>query len=202
MEWIKDNAALLQLGLGMLSAVVWLAYLHILYMGFVRQRQAVVMISHGAAEDERARCIVSNMATEPIYVIAILARLTIGDKTYQASVIDREELNLDTMEEPIKRTNQGPLKAGEYMDIGSFKDLIYRARQKIEIPDGEPVKDIELTVGAASGHASKLVVARRKFERSVDEHNEVHFIPTTILTKQVRGRWNQRKLLRQLDYTD
>ena len=45
-------------------------------------------------------------------------------------------------------------------------------------------------------------MARRKFERSVDEHNEVHFIPTTILTKQVRGRWNQRKLLRQLDYTD
>jgi hypothetical protein len=202
MEWIKDNAELLRLGLGMISALVWLAYLQILYMGFVRQRQAVIMISHGAAEDERARCIVSNMATEPIYVIAILARLTIGEKTYEASVIDREELNLDTMEDPIKRTNQGPLKSGEYMDIGSFRDLIYRARQKTEIPDGEPVKEIEITVGAASGHASKLVVARRKFERCVDEHDDVHFIPTTILTKQIRGHWNQRKLLRQLHYSD
>ncbi|KIN75351.1 Cardiolipin synthetase [Sulfitobacter noctilucae] len=198
MDWIRQNADILQLGLGLVSAVVWLAYLQILYLGFVRQRQAVIMIGHGAASDDRARCIVTNMGTEPIYVIAALAKLTIDGKPYKASVIDREELNLDTLDDPIKRTTLGPLKSGEYMDLGSFRDLIWRAERRLGLAEDCRVEQIELSIGAASGHATKLVIASRVFKREDDPSGNVTFQPTTLLTRQLRGGWNHRSILRQL----
>lgn len=197
MDWIKDNSEVLQLGLGLVSAVVWLGYLQILYLGFARQRQAVVMIHHGAAEDDRARCTVSNMGTEPIYVMALLAKLTIDGKTVNATVTDREELAFEDLETPISRTTQGPLKSGEYMDVGSFSDLIWRAQQRNGVSDASLTDEIEVSVVAASGHASKLVVANRTFQRRKDDDGAVHFIPTSVLTKQIRGPWTRRKLLRR-----
>ncbi len=198
MDWIRQNAEILQLGLGVISAVVWLAYLQILYLGFVRQRQAVIMIGHGAASDDRARCIVTNMGTEPIYVIAVLAKLTIDGKPYKASVIDREELDIEDLEDPLKRTTLGPLKSGAYMDLGSFKDLIWRAQQRLGLARDSRVEEIELTVGAASGHATKLVVATRAFRREDGAEGSAVIQPATLLTRQVRGGWHRRKILAQL----
>ncbi|MEQ6249688.1 hypothetical protein ABMC89_12415 [Sulfitobacter sp. HNIBRBA3233] len=200
MEWISQNSDVLQVVLTALSAVVWLAYLQLLYLGYVRQRQAVIMIHHGAAEDDRARLIVSNMGAEPIYIIAILARLTVDGEIFNASVIDREELSFEHLDTPLKRTNQGPLKSGEYLDAGSFGDLIWRARQRLGLSDDTTADDIEITVGAASGHASKLVVAKRKFSRQRGQDGTITYVPTTILTRQVRSNWNRRKALRELNY--
>ena len=202
MDWIAENVTLLQLGLTALSAVVWLAYLQLLYLSFTRQRQAVVMIHHGAAEDDRARCIITNMGTEPVYVIAILARLEVAGKNHHASVIDREELEFEDLDNPLKRTSQGPLKSGEYMDVGSFGDIIFRACRRLGLEETPQVDAVEITVGAASGHASNLVVANRTFRRRADSAGNVRFVPTTLLTKQVRGSWYRRKLLKRLNYDD
>jgi hypothetical protein len=199
MDWIRENSDVLQLCLAMLSAAVWLAYLQLLYLGFVRQRQAVIMIHYGAAEDDRARLTVSNMGAEPIYVIAILARITVAGETYDASVIDREELSFEDLDLPIKRTNQGPLKSGEYVDVGSFRDLVWRARQRLGLEGEDPVQHIEITVGAASGHASQLVVAKRSFRRQEDG-GRVVFVPASILTRQIRSNWRRRKVLKELHY--
>lgn len=199
MEWLRENSDLIQLGLAMLTALVWLAYLQLLYLGFVRQRQAVVMIHHAAADDDRARLILSNMGSEPVYVIAIMARLRIDGKRYKASVIDRDELSFENLEDPLKRTNQGPLKSGEYVDVGSFRDLVTRARGRLKLESAEEPEEIEITVGAASGHASKLVVAKRNFRRTIKDET-ITFVPTTVLTRQVRSNWNRRKVLAELNY--
>ena len=199
MDWIRSNTELLQVALATLSAVVWLAYLQIFYLGFRRQRQSVVMINRGAADDQRARLIVSNMGTEPVYIFALMARIKVEGRSYHAAVTDRDELTLEDLDIPLKRTIQGPLKSGEYVDVGSFADLVWRAKHRLKFADKDDVDEIEITVGAASGHASKLVVARRTFERR-DDGETVSFVPTTILTKQIRTGWNRRKALKALDY--
>lgn len=97
MDWITDNAEIVILGLAALSAVVWIAYLQLFYLSFKRQRESMIMIQRGAVEDDRARFIVTNLGTEPIYIIAVLAEVTIGGERHVASVTDRDEVAFETL---------------------------------------------------------------------------------------------------------
>lgn len=199
MEWVNQNSAMLQVALGALTAVIWLAYLQLIYLGFIRQRRAVVMIHHGAADDDRARLTLSNMGSEPVYIFTIIAKITIDGKVHEASVLDREEMSFDDLEFPTRRTNQGPLKTGEYIDVGSFADLLKRAKLRLGINAGDKAEEVELTVGAASGHASSLVVAKRSFVRE-EEGSRVIYRPKTILTEQVQRSWRRKRALKELGY--
>jgi hypothetical protein len=55
-------------GRGRAQRRVWLLYLHLFLTSYRRQQETVILIHRGASEDDRARCIVSNMGSEPIYV--------------------------------------------------------------------------------------------------------------------------------------
>jgi len=45
LDWITMNASSLQLAVSVLTGVVWLAYFHILWLNFRRQRQAGMLAS-------------------------------------------------------------------------------------------------------------------------------------------------------------
>lgn len=193
-DWIAQNSDVLNIGFAAVSAVIWLAYLHLFYRTVSRQRSPMVMIDSAAAEDDQARCIITNMGAEPIYVLAMIVRLRIDETDHHAYIANRYELALEDFDEPSRRSNQGPLKSGEFFDGGSFRDMIRRAGAA---DDASP-EEIEVTLGAASGHASELVIASRTFERIAQEDGPARYLPTEFLTRQERGRWNRRKLLSRL----
>ena len=65
LDWIAKNTGTLQVAISLLTGIVWLAYLHILWLNFRRQRQAVILINRSVAQDENAHCFVTNMGAEP-----------------------------------------------------------------------------------------------------------------------------------------
>ncbi len=199
LDWIRDNSDTLQLAISVVTALVWLAYLHILYLGFRRQRQAVILINRSIARDERAHCFVTNMGAEPIYLMEVMARVKTEDKSYTVKVTEREEVALDDVEDPLTRTNQGPVKSGEFVDIGSFLDLLHRAEARIGT-EGlfEKVRQMDLTVAAADGHATHLVAARRKFKAEWKD-GKPYFVPERVMTRQIRNIFQRRKIAAMLE---
>ena len=199
LEWISNNSGVLQVTVSLLTMVVWLAYLHILYLNFRRQRQAVILINRSIAQDENAHCFVTNMGAEPIYLLEVMAKVTTDDKTYHVKVTEREEVALDEVDDPLTRTNQGPIKSGEFIDIGSFTDLLRRADACIGT-EGifHEVREMELTVAAADGHATHLVAAKRKF-RADWKDDKPYFVPERLMTRQIRNIFQRRKISAMLE---
>lgn len=199
LDWIAKNADTLQLAISLLTAMVWLAYLHILWLNFHRQRQAVILINRSIAQDENAHCFVTNMGTEPIYLMEVMARVVTESKTYNVKVTEREEFSLDKVEDPLTRTNQGPIKSGDFVDIGSFQDLLRRAEARIGT-EGlfDRVRQMDLTVVAADGHATHLVAAGRKFRADWQE-GKPYFVPEHVQTHQIRNYFQRRKITAMLE---
>lgn len=199
LDWIANNAGTLQVAISLLTAVVWLAYLNILWLNFRRQRQAVILINRSIAQDENAHCFVTNMGAEPIYLMEVMARVVTDDKTYIVKVTEREEVALDEVEDPLTRTNQGPIKSGDFIDIGSFLDLLHRADARIGC-EGlfNEVRQMDLTVAAVDGHATHLVAAQRKF-RVEWQDGKPYFVPERVMTDQIRNIFRRRKISAMLE---
>ena len=199
LDWIAKNSDSLQLVVSLVTGMVWLAYLHIIWLGFRRQRQSVILINRSVAQDENARCFVTNMGAEPIYLLEVMAKVVTDDKTYVVKVTEREEVALDEVEDPVARTNQGPIKSGSFVDIGSFVDLLRRAEVRTG-SDGlfDNVRQMELTVAAADGHAKHLVAARRKFQAEWKD-GKPYFVPESLMTDQIRNIIQRRKINAMLE---
>jgi hypothetical protein len=199
LDWIAENSGTLQLAISLFTAVVWLAYLHILWLSFRRQRQTVILINRSIANDENAHCFVTNMGAEPIYLMEVMARVVTQDKTYVVKVTEREEVAFSEFEDPLARTNQGPIKSGEFIDIGSFTDLLRRADVRIG-SDGifDRVLQMDLTVAAVDGHATYLVAARRQFKAQWND-GKPYFVPERVMTHQIRSLFQRRKIVSMLE---
>jgi hypothetical protein len=194
LDWIAAHSSVLQVAVGMVTAVVWVVYLHLILVNYRRQLETVILIHRGASEDDRGRCIVSNMGSEPVYIVSVLAELTIDGENWVAHVTDREELDLDTLDDPIRRTSQGPLKSGEYLDIGSFHEIAQRAlNHTAPGKSPETVERIRVTVIAVSSHAASLVGAEREFVRQKGEAGYT-VTPTTLVARQLRSRADRRRV--------
>ena len=199
LDWIAQNSDRLQVVVSLLTMLVWLAYLHIFWLNFRRQRQAVILITRSVAQDENAHCFVTNMGAEPIYLLEVMAKVVTEDKTYNVKVTEREEIALDEVEDPLTRTNQGPVKSRDFIDIGSFIDLLRRADVRIG-SEGifDEVQEMELTVAAIDGHAAHLVAARCKF-RADWKDGKPYFLPERVMTHQIRSIFQRRKINAMLE---
>ncbi|QXT38148.1 hypothetical protein [Gymnodinialimonas ceratoperidinii] len=198
LDWIAANSSSLQLAISLATAVIWMAYLHILWLNFRRQRQAVILINRSIAQDENAHCFVTNMGAEPIYLMEVMARVKTDDKTYVVKVTEREEIPLEDMDDPLARTNQGPLKSGEFVDIGSFLDILHRADARVGT-DGlfHEVQEMEIIVAAADGHAKHLIAASRNFNAEWTDDKPC-FVPDTIMTRQIRNFFHRHGIVSML----
>lgn len=147
-EWIKENYALVNVGIGIATLLVWVIYAQLLYSGFRRQRTPRVLINRGRKKDLDALCIISNMSQEAIYVEYILAALGTSRGKIVMDVTDFEqdpeedreddEGNRETVsvipQDLRENTRQGPLLSGEFMHIGTFNDVVGRLAREAEIP--------------------------------------------------------------------
>lgn len=194
LDWVQQNTELVGAVSNVAMVLIWVLYLQIFLVSYIRQRRASVHIDRGAATDETARCIVTNMGQETIYLSAIMVELILDGRIERALVTDKEELPLEETHQPLEKTNKGPLKNGEARDIGSFWDLAQRAnfRLGIEIPMNE-LRAMEVTVVAASNQAHMLIGGCKRFS-VVQSDGRRAFAPDGMLTRQIRSPWQRRRL--------
>ncbi len=201
LEWINTYSTQIDLFLSAATAVVWIVYLQLFLITFLRQTRSEILISIGAGHGTRARCFVSNLGMEPIYLSDIVLCLRGADGETRAFVTEREELRPEDLSRPAEGTNQGPLKSGESADIGSFDNLVARAQAINRDVALANYQEMEVTVVAQAASNASLIAARRAFRIVEAEGTEgnLRVRPVGLKTRQIRSYFARRRLHRELE---
>ncbi|WP_339948026.1 hypothetical protein [uncultured Albimonas sp.] len=210
LDWISEHSTLVQVVVQVLTAAVWIVYLHLLLAGFRRQRRSNLLISRAAGDDDRAHLLVSNLGAEPIDVVSVIADLEferparrVGDgtrwETRSAVVSDRNSDSRRAEGDGLQATRKGPLESGACRDLGSFRDMMDSALAALELaPQAEELRRVTLTVAAESGRDALLVAGRQSFA-VVHLEGRRAWLPRKARTEQVRAGRERRALARRLD---
>lgn len=196
-EWIQDNSDVLNTlaNFGMLG--IWVAYLQLFLQSYRRQRRAHILINRGAGRDLDARCLIGNMSSGAVYVETIVARLFDLDDVVSCAVTDVVRRDEDPLpDDPRAETRQGPLSAGGYVDIGSFRSILDQVALEAEGGAATPADrsfELEVLVIAAYASENRCVGARRRFQVQKEESGFL-LKPCTAGTEQVRGRHERLRL--------
>src|SRR5690606_25677631 len=94
-EWMSQRQEFLNLLVNLGMLVVWIAYLQLFLANFRRQRRPNILINFGAGSGLSARCLVSNMSSEAIYIESIIAKLEGDGTTQTCAVTDLEDLGAE-----------------------------------------------------------------------------------------------------------
>ncbi|WP_337918686.1 hypothetical protein [Pseudaminobacter soli (ex Zhang et al. 2022)] len=183
-------------GLGTL--MVWVIYLQVFISSYRRQLRATLLITRGAGQGLEARCFLSNMSSESIYVQSVLVALWAPEKSMAFPVTDILGLDNEAPADPWKRTRQGPLGSGETRDIGSFGNLIEQGLRALQTDSREgiaPMAIQRLTIEVVGLYGSEdlPVGARRRF-LVLEENGRPRIQAKGIQTQQIRGRRERKKL--------
>lgn len=193
-DWMQEHSGALNVTLNAAMLMVWLAYLHLFLTSFRRSNRAVIHIARATDTDGEARCLVTNMGSDMVYILGIKIDVHAGDKRFATLVTDRVHEDDPLGGQMRDRTNQGPLNGGEVLDIGSFRRICARA---IEGEDASEADAVEITVIVAAQQAKRLMGGYKRFDiqranGSVSYHSE------GVLTRQITSASRRRDLEREL----
>lgn len=198
-NWILQNSTVVQALVGMVTALVWITYLHMFVAGMRRQRRTEILITLGGDQGIAARIIISNLGLEPIYVLEVILRICTADAESSILVTDRAERNPTDKPSLAVATLQRPLKSGDHVEIGSIDDLLERAslhsqRKREDLH----MTRVEITVAAVTAASSGIVAARRVFK--VTGQDDILLLqPESLWAQQIRDRPGRRAIIRQLE---
>lgn len=201
LTFIETHAAVLQIAATLLTAAIWIIYLQVFVRQFVRQRRTHILINVGASNTLDARCFVANLAFEAIYISDIVMILHDHDD-FEAPISDRTDAIGGANAPPNVRTYQGPLKSGEFVDIGSFRDLMERAAAASQaLPtriDVDNFGAFDIVAVANTPARNAIAAAMRTFD-IFGSGNERIVVPRGIDTVQIRSKRRLASLKRDLE---
>ncbi len=121
--WLKENHAIISALSSFAMLGVWMLYLHLFYSSYRHQLRPKILITRGGGDTVAARCIVTNMSSEIIFVQAVFLRLSYPDReqVYSLSEADRKGFSPSDRRSELV---QGPLRSGDFLDLGSFEELL------------------------------------------------------------------------------
>ncbi|NDV00603.1 hypothetical protein [Pseudoroseicyclus tamaricis] len=198
MTWITDHSSLLNLAVNVGMFLIWVAYLQIFLMNYLRGRRPRIIISRGGGSSIDALCLVSNMSQEPIYLQSIYCTIRGKDgSTCSATITDREMLAraADGTDAPGV-TSHGPLGRAEFMSLGPYRRLLDITVEQSD--DGacaldelsEQIEGFEIMVVSAFGGDDLEIAAKRDFriDRSEEPWNVIPVYPQTTQISSRRER--------------
>ena len=205
LDWIEQHHETLSVLVNAGMLVVWVAYLQLFLANYKRQTQPKILINIGAGRSIDGRCLVSNMSSEAIYIESLIAILETTEGQWMCPVTDAQELA--DKKDLRSKTVQGPLKQGEVMDVGSFRDLVQHVVQESECPVPaenefpEGLAALEIQAVADFGPEDLLVGAKRRFDL-VRKDGAWALGMHTPQTEQIRSRGERRRIRRLLENVD
>lgn len=197
MRWVAEHSQVIGVAVNVALLVIWALYLHLLLRMFRRQNRSNILINRGAGEGTGSRCLVSNMSSEPIYVQAVILEVGAGGRRWSRRISDVATLGeAESATSAIARTRQGPLGKGEFIDIGTFTDLVATALQRVRDDPGAPsgideAEWVGVTVVGVYTSERELIGAARRFRIERDS-GALH--PVEALARQITNRRERRSL--------
>jgi hypothetical protein len=203
LQWIQDHPQLITVLTGMGTLAVWVIYLQVFVSSYRRQLRATLLITRGAGTGLEARCFLSNMSSEPVYVASVFVRLETFDGPLICPVTDMLHPERETPPDPRQRTRQGPLGSGEIRDLGSFGNLM---RHALRVQSEEAVPD-ELHTGIRSimievvGHygSEDLPIGARRVFVVLEQAGGPLIRGQELQTEQIRNRRERKRLVSDLE---
>lgn len=195
-NWIASNHQVISVLANIAMLFVWIAYLQVFVSSYRRQKRSNILINRGAGSGLEARCLISNMSAEAVYIESLIATVETTEGRWSCPVTEmlegRSDLDL--------KTRQGPLQAGRFVDVGSFESLIEPALQRgpggrgAVAPVGlENLAALEIKVIAVHGSEDLLVGATRRFDL-FRRQDRLLLRGHTVGTQQIRSRRERAKL--------
>jgi hypothetical protein len=198
MHWISQNSDALQVLLYGAIVLIWLVYLHIFVVSYLRQHRPVVLITQGAGSGLNSRCLISNLSLEPVHLLDVIVRLRSEEGEHRGVITDRTELSEEQLASPTDATNQRPLTSGSMTDIGSFEALIARVFQgRPPFDPAADLKSLEVVAVVATSSQGRFVGAAREYLVQRDDE-ALHLRPVSLETTQIRSRAGRRSIRREL----
>lgn len=196
--WIEAHSSALQVLTGAITVLIWIVYLQLFLMSYLRQRRPEILIGIGAGVGFETRCFVANLGHEPIYVMDMTLTLCSDGHEESAFITDRSEMSRKDLTDPRGATNQGPLKSGDYYDIGSFQDLVGRAERALDRAiDRDSIETLQVMVIANTAASASIVAAYRVF-RLTGTADDRRIGSTHVETTQIHSFLTRRRLKRSL----
>ena len=199
LEFLSSHADILNIAINTGMLLVWVVYLQLLLNGYRRQRSSSILITRGAGQGVAARCLITNMSREPIYVSSLIADLSDGERSCKVQLTDLRDLPDDLGTDPRSAMRQGSLDTGHYLDAGHFDALIQQLAEGSEEIAADDVQSFELTVLALYGPEYLPVGARRRFDVVRETPDRVRVVPASVVTHQIHGKRERRALMRELE---
>lgn len=197
-EWILQHSTVVQAMVGIVTALVWITYLHMFVAGMHRQRRTEILITLGGDRGIAGRIIISNLGLEPIYILDVILKICSVDEERLVSVADRAKLRPTDKPSLDVATLQRPLKSGDHVEIGTIDDLLKRASLRSELErDDLGLVRIEITVAVVTAASSSIAAARRVFGVT-NESESISLRPNSLWAEQIRSRRDRREIIRQL----
>ena len=206
LSWILEYTQVIGTAINLGMLVVWIAYLQVFVSNYRRQTLAKILINRGAGRGLDARCLVSNMSSEAIYLQSIILDLEFPDEQRSCPVTELEDE--EDWEEPSDegfQSRQGPLGAGQVRDMGAFRAMLAHALGEDQRAGTETRSDMwdelrafEIRIIAAYGSEDLPVGAMRRFE-IVREKDGVELRPPSGEAQQIRSKRERKAIKKVLD---
>lgn len=195
-NWIAGNHQVISSLANIAMLFVWIAYLQVFVSSYRRQKRSNILINRGAGSGLEARCLISNMSAEAIYIESVIATAETAEGRWSLPVTEllegRSDLDL--------KTRQGPLQAGRFIDIGSFQKLMEPVLQKAKGQRGAVTSDglenlvsFEIKIIAVHGSEDLLTGAVRRFDLLQRQHRLL-LRGHAVGTHQIRSRRERERL--------
>lgn len=213
-QWVTENADTFSgiTSVGML--VIWAVYLQLLLHNFRMQRRSQIIINRGKGRDINSVCLFSNMSKQSVFIDLVMVRVTTSNMQWICNVTDVVDdsgrpVNINRQDEGRdinlhEFTRQGPMVSGDYMEAGTFGNMIRQAgfAQGIEfdehndIAGDDALVSIEISLIAIFGAEKHQIGARRTFHIQSADDGRMLLIPDDARTEQFKTRRHRRTLQR------
>ncbi|WP_135501300.1 hypothetical protein [Roseovarius aestuariivivens] len=203
LDFLRQNSDLITVVASVAMVPIWMTYLQLFWSSYRRQLRASLIIHPGAGTGMDAQCLISNMSAEAIHVEGIILVLKCGKQRWSTAITAAGGLSEEATTKSgarIVTPHDGPLKSGEFLNIGRFQDLVERtygkAGENEASPDRMEFDSFEIWVIADYSAEQKLVFARRVFQIA---HRDGRWAlrAERMTTESVRGK-RQRRIKQEL----
>ncbi|KUJ73026.1 hypothetical protein [Thiomicrospira sp. WB1] len=183
-------------------ALVWVIYFQLFFKQYQRRRRPYLVIHHAQNEQIDALCLLVNMSEEAVHIQDVQVEIYLtGQRRQTFTITEYARVNPD--DRNLQRIlRQGPLQAGGYLVLGSFRNLILgrKSREEDARFSLQEVCEIEVRTTAIHGPTPYPIGVRRRFVLKSNPDDSVSVFPQNIHTEQLIRRKDRhivRKWLEQ-----
>lgn len=162
-QWLNTNSGAISAIGSICTLAVWVLYFQLL-LNTYRYRLRPRLLINRTGKAVEAKCIITNMSVEKIYLESVLVTLEFAGPSMTFIL---SEIVTDGKGRQRARY-QGPLASGELLDIGSYRSIVERGlrEQRASKPGCEmdELKAIIITAVATYTAEERLVASERRFD--------------------------------------